>query len=337
MSITTPERTHDPEPHDTDWVTDARPAVDDSVVVTCGSCNASQRASGGARGYVCASCGTDWEVLRCRGCREVSIILANTSVCPRCGHEHQRPQVEAAPRVPAWLVEPDPLSVWLGGVKYLGGHAERDEPIAVAGLLLDRRGVHLRAFSELFSISWDTILGISIEGPVEISERMTTRRLLSLGANTWAMTVAYLTVRTTNGDAVFEVNGLAPPDLHARLSRVLQGLQRSDDPPAPIALDRGVPLAPEPEPSPVPVPVSADAFVAMATEPRVPESHTPVDIDPQHSAAPLEVLVIDALWKLARVREAGLIEPAEVELLRTRLLAQIIDEQAIGSGPLLHV
>ncbi len=81
-------------------------------------------------------------------------------------------------------------------MKYLGGHADRDRPIATAGLLLDRRGIHLRAFAELFSIRWDTVGASTIEGPIDISERLSTTHLLELGATTWAMQVAYLTVHT---------------------------------------------------------------------------------------------------------------------------------------------
>jgi hypothetical protein len=281
----------------------------------------------------------------------VSLVIAGSTACPQCGHEHPRPHLEPAQRSRKWLVEPEPLSVWLGGVKYLGGHAERNEPIAIAGLLLDRRGIHLRAFSELFSIAWDNVAGISIEGPIEISERLTTSRLLALGATTWAMSVSYLTVRTAQGDAIFEVGGMAPPQVHARLSRVLQGLQRTDSPPAPVTIERRESVTPD-----------AQSFVAeprVAVEPRLDlearvdvvdlgrrevadiEPHTPIDIDLERSEAPLEVLVIDGLWKLSRLQELGMLNETEVSLLRTRLLARVADEPTAGPGPnpgpLLHV
>ena len=332
MTLTTSTRIDDREPSDTEWVTEtARPDPDDTIVVTCGTCDSRQDAPGRAPGFTCVTCGSAWQVLRCRGCRRATMVLTGTTACPRCGHEHRTANESVAPRVPTWLVDPDPLSVWLGGVKYLGGHAERDQPVAVAGLLLDRRGVHLRAFSELFSIGWDTITGIGIEGPLEISERMTTSHLLALGATTWAMSVAYLTIRTTDGDAIFEVGGIGPPQLHARLSRVLQGLQRVKSPPAPSPLDRGEPVRSEPV-APEPVAPEPDSFVDA-------EPHTPVDIDPEHSAAPLEVLVIDGLWKLARLRELGLLDDAEVTTLRAQLLARVSEAAAAGTspGPLLHV
>ena len=346
MSITSPERLRDPEPLDTDWVTDVRPAARDTVVVTCGACNGRQRAPGDARGFTCESCATDWDVLRCRGCRAVSLVIAGSTACPQCAHEHPRPHLEPAQRQRRWLIEPEPLSVWLGGVKYLGGHAERKDPITVAGLLLDRRGIHLRAFSELFSIAWDHVLGISIEGPIEISERLTTSRLLALGATTWAMSVSYLTVRTAQGDAIFEVGGMAPPQVHARLSRVLQGLQRSDAPPAPVTIERGESFTPDtksfvaPEPRPD-LEARIDVVEIERHEAADIEPHTPIDLDLAHSEAPLEVLVIDGLWKLSRLQELGMLNETEVSLLRTRLLAHVTGDPTtvpgLGEGPLLHV
>lgn len=309
MSIAAPDFTRtEPEP--------STPAETDDVLdVTCAACGTRQSVSGRALGYTCRRCGSDWRVLRCRDCRSASVVLAGISTCPRCGHDHQPRPRAIAPRPPSWLTEPDPLSVWIGGVKYLGGHAERDQPVPSAGLLLDRRGIHLRAFAELFSIRWDRVRGIDIEGPQDISERLSVTRLRSLGATTWALQVAYLTIHTANGDAIFEVDGLGPPELHARLSRVLQGLQRAEPTAAPITIER--PSAPA-------APVAA---------PPPPELLT---IDPEHSDAPLEVLVIDALWKLAHLRDAGLLDAAEVHTLRSQLLARIPAPANVG-GPLLHV
>jgi predicted RNA-binding Zn-ribbon protein involved in translation (DUF1610 family) len=325
MSLTAPELTGAEH-------VDGADATGDALLVTCSACGTRQHASGRSSGYTCRTCGSVWRVLRCRGCRRASVVLDAATACPRCGHEHRARGREAGPRTPTWLSEPAPLSVWLGGVKYLGGHAHRDQPVTAAGLLLDRRGIHLRAFAELFSISWDRVDGIDIEGPLDISERLTTTRLLELGATTWAMRVAYLTVRTADGDAIFEIDGLGPPELHARLSRVLQGLQRSDHPPAPIALERSpsaerAPVAPrDPDPPPGP-------------------RHDLLDLDPT-SNAPLEVLVIDALWKLARLRETGLLDDVEVATLRAHLLARVSGgdpgvpaASGLGPdpGPLLHV
>jgi hypothetical protein len=116
---------------------------------------------------------------------------------------------------------------------------------------------------------------------------------------------------------------------------VLQGLQRSESPTAPIELERGAPAVALPE-----------APVALTVEPTAPAvsghaAPAPLDIDPSRSDAPLEVLVVDALWKLAQVRERGLINDRELATLRARLLARVndhrVNETATGPGPLLHV
>jgi predicted RNA-binding Zn-ribbon protein involved in translation (DUF1610 family) len=302
----------------------------DVIEVTCAACNTRQTASGRALGYSCRTCGSDWRVLRCKGCRKASIVLAGISVCPRCGHDHHARPRQVTARQPSWLTEPDPLSVWIGGVRYLGGHGDRVQPLSSAGLLLDRRGIHLRAFSELFTMRWDTVRGIDIEGPQDITERLTVARLKTLGATTWALKVAYLTVHTANGDAIFEVDGLGPPELHARLSRVLQGLQRAEPTTAPITIERpragGTDLPPVTEPAPVP------------STPSRPE---PLTIDPSAGNAPIEILVIDALWKLAHLREVGLLDDGEVRELRSQLLARLPSDSGIArgtaAGPLLHV
>jgi predicted RNA-binding Zn-ribbon protein involved in translation (DUF1610 family) len=280
-------------------------ADEDLVPVTCTACGHLQHANGRAAGYTCETCGSVWRVLRCRGCRHASVVLDGVTECPRCGRSHRSP-TPASAALPAWLDQPAPLSVWLGGARYLGGHADRDQPITAAGLLLDRRGIHVRAFADIFTIPWATVRTVDIEGPLDISERITMPRLVALGATTWATTLSYLTVHTWRGDAIFEIEGLAPPELRARLSRVLQGLEQSAPPPAPIALERGEP--------------------------------TPMAIDPATTDAPLEVLLVDALWKLAQLRDAGLLGADDIAVLRARLLAQLPDRRLPGDdGPFLRV
>ena len=347
MSLTAPEltgRADEADDLEGPWVSPVQATDDDIIVVTCGTCGASQHASGRASGYACESCAAVWQVLRCPGCSRASVVPSGVSACPRCGHDHRAPSPPERTPMPSWLTQPDPLSVWLGGVKYLGGHAERGRESTIAGLLMDRRGLHLRAFAELFTIRWDTVAGIDIEGPTDISERLTTARLVELGASTWALRISYLTVHTPDGDAIFEVDGLSPPELHARLSRVLQGLQRSEHPPAPIAIERGplapvtptVAPAPAPEPDPEPV-TSRDPAPECEPAP-APE---PIAIDAATSDAPLEVLVVDALWKLFQLREGGLVDRAETEALRARILEHVpgLTPPAFGTdaSPLLHV
>jgi predicted RNA-binding Zn-ribbon protein involved in translation (DUF1610 family) len=336
-----------------DGPNDVEPVVDeDTIIVTCSACGTRQGAAGRAGGYTCRTCGSDWRVLRCRGCRQASVVLDGVTECPRCHHEHRPADRSPASRLPSWLTDPNPLSVWLGGVKYLGGHADRDQPVSSAGLLLDRRGIHLRAFAELFTIPWSTVQSVKIEGPADISERITVSRLVALGASTWVTSVAYLTVHTAQGDAIFEIDGLGPPELRARLSRVLQGLDRSGARRAPVALERDAPApasvsgsvvappeapaAPR-EPAMAPAPASASASAPVS----VPERNEPsaLEIDPSSLNAPIDVLVVDALWKLSKLRDGGMLHPDEVSVLRSRLLARVTrdDQDPDDAGPLLRV
>lgn len=319
-----------------DAPSDVEPRVDDdAIIVTCAACDTRQTASGRAAGYTCRTCGTEWRVMRCRGCRQASVVLEGVTECPRCGHEN-RSTTRPTAALPAWLTDPTPLSIWLGGAKYLGGHAERDQPVAAAGLLLDRRGFHVRAFTELFTIPWSSVRSVKVEGPADISERLTVSRLVALGASTWVTSVSYLTLHTARGDAIFEIDGLGPPELRARLSRVLHGLEQSGTTTTPVELERG-----EPAPAPTPTPAAAAAPAPPAAERREP---TALAIDPATSDAPLEVLVVDALWKLAQLRESGLLHPDEVAVLRSQLLARVTGgapaaglHAPTGSGPLLRV
>lgn len=343
-NLTPPEPT--PEP--------TTPPGDDSIIVTCGACNSRQQASGTASGFTCSVCGSEWRVLRCRDCRSASIVLAGVRTCPRCGHQHRVRGGSVRPDAASWLTDPEPLSVWLGGVKYLGGHAGHTGTLTSAGLLLDRRGIHLRAFKELLSIQWDSVAGVDIEGPLDIADRLSMSKLLELGASTWAMHVAYLTVRTSNGDAIFEIDGLAPPELHARLSRVLQGLRKVEPERRTIGIERPAPVvdlreepappAPAPEPvrapEPVPAPEAVRAPEPLADTGLQPSANgdSPVlPLDPQRTEAPLEAVVIDALWKLAQLRDRGLVSDDEHSVLRGGLMARLTELEDAGRGPLLRV
>jgi predicted RNA-binding Zn-ribbon protein involved in translation (DUF1610 family) len=338
----------------------------DVVDVSCGACGGRQKASGRALSFTCDTCGEIWRVLKCRTCRKASLVVDGTTACPRCGHDHQARDRALEPAAPAWLTEPVPLSIWLGSVKYLGGHGAHTDAVNAGGLLLDRRGLHVRAFKELFTIDWDTVRGVDIEGPQDISERLTYTKLLSLGASTWAMQIAYLTVRTTDGDAIFEVDGLGPPELHARLSRVIQGLKQSERLHKPVDIERPVaPPAPSAPPAPAPAPSTASRVAPVPpaspasaaphpyTTDWVEESAdtaadlpatTPLAIDVAGADTPIEVLVIDALWKLGQLREKNLLTEIEAASLRARLIARIpeLSDPAVqidltGGGPLLQV
>lgn len=263
----------------------------DPIAVACGECGNVQDAPGGAGGYTCWSCGTPWRVRRCRSCLRASVVRSGSTACARCGHDQRVVPVDP---VPAWVEDPTPLGIWLGGVKYLGGRRGYERPVLGAGLLFDRRGIHVRAFHDVFRIPWSEVRAVGIEAPEEISQRLSMGRLASAGAAAWTLRVSYLTVETTGGAPIFEVAGLNSPQLRAKLARVLQAFDRP--------------------PSAALVPSSGGA----TRGPAVPESPNGSDAD-----APVPILVVDALCKLARLRELGLLDAAELRLLRGRLLGSL--------------
>jgi hypothetical protein len=61
-------------------------------------------------------------------------------------------------------------------------------------------------------------------------------------------------------------------------------------------------------------------------------------LDPQRTEAPVEAVVIDALWKLAQLRDRGLVSEDEHSVLRAGLMARLPELAGdAGRGPLLRV
>lgn len=364
--------------------------------VVCKRCGTAQHAPSRAQGYTCYACGTSWWAIRCPSCQRASVVRADTLRCPHCGHE---PHGKRHDRQPTPVAPPDTRpSVWIGGVRYLGGHPFHDGPLLAAGLLLDRRGVQARAFGDVFTIPWSSVRSVEVEGPVEVSARLTMARLAQAGGAAWAVRVSYLTVATDRGDAIFEIRGLNPPELRAKLGRVLDafGIGRRElvvggsvvpargDQPTPAEAERAA-AEPEPtaaeaehaaaeplvaeredadaEPEPMgPAPVfdlTGEPAAGLAAEARIPPSppSEPVPDTPRRErqveplvlvgvpeseashaidtrgprpsepvssmdtpVAPLEVMVVDSLWKLSHIRDRGLLTDSEVDDLRERLL-----------------
>ena len=65
----------------------------------------------------------------------------------------------------------------------------------------------------------------------------------------------------------------------------------------------------------------------------------PLAVDPVATDAPLEVLLVDALWKLAQLRDAGRLGADDIAVLRARLLARLpaAGHHGPDGGPLLRV
>lgn len=105
--------------------------------------------------------------------------------------------------------------------KYLGGHPAR-EKATTATLTIDDDGVRARVIRDFLTVPWSDVAGLEVEGPEQVERRVTVTRLLATGIFAFALKkkqkVAYLTVTTPDGEAIFETDKFTPEELRARLS-----------------------------------------------------------------------------------------------------------------------
>lgn len=105
--------------------------------------------------------------------------------------------------------------------KYLGGHPAHKRA-TVCTLTIDDDGVRAKIVRPFIDVPWASVTQLSVDGP-EGSRRVTATRLLATGIFAFAFKkkrkrVAYVTVRTPEGDAIFEVQGVEPIKLRAALA-----------------------------------------------------------------------------------------------------------------------
>lgn len=105
--------------------------------------------------------------------------------------------------------------------KYMGGHPAR-EKATTATLVVDDDGVTARVVRPFLEVPWSDVSNFEIEGPEQVEKRVTATRLLTLGVFAFAAkkksSVAYVTVGTSEGDAIFEVEKTTPLELRAKLA-----------------------------------------------------------------------------------------------------------------------
>lgn len=106
-------------------------------------------------------------------------------------------------------------------MKYLGGHPAREKP-TTATVTLDDDGVRARVLKDFLNVPWSEISSVSVEGPDEVQKRVTVTRLLTTGIFAFALKkkskTAYLTVTTSDGEAIFETDKMTPQELRAKVS-----------------------------------------------------------------------------------------------------------------------
>ena len=105
-------------------------------------------------------------------------------------------------------------------VTYLGGHpAQRFGSKVESTVVLDDAGVHVRRFKDAFCIDWWDIQDVTVEGPEELTRRVTATRVVALGVVALATKKksgsCYLGIRTQGYEAKFQVERMSASQLRA--------------------------------------------------------------------------------------------------------------------------
>lgn len=106
-------------------------------------------------------------------------------------------------------------------MKYLGGHPGR-EKATTCTVTLDDDGVRARVVRNFIEAPWSEVQAVEVDGPEEVRRRVTATRLLATGLFAFAFKkakrLAYLTVTTDDGEAIFETDAFTPEELRAKVS-----------------------------------------------------------------------------------------------------------------------
>jgi hypothetical protein len=112
-------------------------------------------------------------------------------------------------------------------VSYYGGWPEHQTPEGKSNLVLvvDQIGITLRKFKAVFTIPWEAITDVVVEGPEVAEKRYTATRLALLGPLGLAFKKekkgskeAIITVATRTGDeAIFHIAGTLPREISPKL------------------------------------------------------------------------------------------------------------------------
>ncbi len=201
----------------------------------------------------------------------------------------------------SWWLAPDVFRAFglsarfdAGYSRYLGGwsgYTKTHTSNRNKYLVINKNGISLSVVKTLFTIPWDQVLDIEVEGPESASKRVTAGRALAFGVFALAAKknekLAVLIVQLRSGEeAIFDTRQFTAGELRAKLVPVTSQLRRA----------RGA----------APPPVGAPQGQAPA-----PSSESP-------PAAALSVA--DELKKLAELKDAGVLTDDEFAQQKTKLL-----------------
>jgi hypothetical protein len=180
---------------------------------------------------------------------------------------------------------------------YLGGwsgHSKTYTGKLTKIVVIDKNGVSLRGFSTIFTIPWNQVLDLEVEGPENASKRVTAGRALALGVFALAAKKttksAVLIVKLRSGEeAIFQTEKFTAAELRAKLVPITSQLRKANAPTSPTA--------------------QAATFA--------PPSAAPASNGPLPAAA---MSVADELKKLAELKDAGLLTDEEFAGQKAKLL-----------------
>jgi hypothetical protein len=163
-------------------------------------------------------------------------------------------------------------------------------------LRIDKTGISLRGFKTIFTIPWEQVTDISVDGPENASERVTAGRVAMMGVFALAAKKktksAVILIDTLSGDqAVFETAKVLPHEIGPKLTPLANQARR-------YATSRQAPVG------------GASPSVA-------PGAAAPVGAP--NPAAP--VSVADEIAKLADLHEKGILSDEEFAAQKSKLLS----------------
>lgn len=145
---------------------------------------------------------------------------------------------------------------------YLGGWQGHDKTYAGKmsdsnSVVIDKAGVRYVKFKTVFTIPWQDITSLEVDGPDQAQRRLTATRMVGLGVFALAAPkknkIAMLLVSTRNGDvAVFQTEKMTALELKGKLTPVSSQINRAQGQAQVVAPQEqeATPSAPVPPPAP---------------------------------------------------------------------------------------
>jgi hypothetical protein len=118
---------------------------------------------------------------------------------------------------------------------YLGGYSEKPKPrkLSNAFMRLSQDGIFHRAGIHTFTIPWEQVASIEIEGPDQAGQRVTLTRVLAigifaLGAQKKQKSAVIVVGLRDGSEAYFQTREYMAFDLQARLGPIINRLHRAE-------------------------------------------------------------------------------------------------------------